>query len=74
MGPFPIAMRQLKFLIIGIDYFIKWVKAKALATIIEKNVRSFIWRNIIYKYRIPRVLVSENGKQFNNYSFRDFCS
>ena len=38
MGPFPIAMRQLKFLIVGIDYFIKWVEAKALATIIEKNV------------------------------------
>ena len=74
MGPFPIAIRQLKFLIVGIDYFIKWVKAKALATIIEKNVRSFIWRNIIYKYRIPRVLVSDNEEQFNNYSFRDFYS
>ena len=23
MGPFPIAMRQLKFLVVGIDYFIK---------------------------------------------------
>ena len=74
MGPFPIAVRQLKFLIVGIDYFIKWVEAKALATIIEKNVRSFVWRNIIYKYKIPRVLVSDNGKHFNNYSFRDFCS
>ena len=42
MGPFPIAMRQLEFLIVGIDYFTKWAKAKALATIIEKNVRSFV--------------------------------
>ena len=30
MGPFPIAMRQLKFLIVGIDYFTKWVEAEAL--------------------------------------------
>jgi len=38
MGPFPIVMRQLKFLIVGIDYFTKWIKAEALATITEKNV------------------------------------
>ena len=47
MGPFLIATRQLKFLIVGIDYFTKWVEAEALAIITEKNVRSFIWRNII---------------------------
>ena len=37
-GPFPIAMRQLKFLVVGIDYFTKLVEAEALATITEKNV------------------------------------
>ena len=38
MGPFPKAMRQLKFLVVGIDYFTKWVEAEALANITEKNV------------------------------------
>ena len=38
IGPFPIAIRQLKFLVIDIDYFTKWVEAKALAIITEKNV------------------------------------
>ena len=38
MGPFPTAARQLKFLIVGIDYSTKWVEAEALATITEKNV------------------------------------
>ena len=47
MGLFPIAMRQLKFLALGIDSFTKWVETEALATIIEKNVQSFVWRNII---------------------------
>ena len=61
MGPFLIAVRQLKFLIVGIDYFTKWVEAEALATI-TKNVRCFVWRHIIYRYRIHRVLVSNNGK------------
>ena len=73
MGPFSIAVRQLKFLVVGIDYFTKWVEAKALAIITEKNIWSFVWKNIICRYRIPRVLVSDNGKQFNNNTFRDFC-
>ena len=62
MGLFPIAIRQPKFLMVGIDYFTKWVEAEALATITKKNVQSFVWKNIIYKYSIPRVLVSNNGK------------
>ena len=63
MGPFPIVMRRLKFLIVSIDYFTKWVEAKALATVTEKNVRGFVWRNIVYRYGIPRVLVSSNENQ-----------
>jgi len=74
MGPFPITVRQLKFLVVGIDYFTKWVEAETLATIMEKSIQSFVWRNIICKYGIPRVLVFDNGKQFNNSAFRDFCS
>ena len=74
MSPFPVAIRQLKFLIVGIDHFTKWVKVEALATITKKNVQNFIWRNIICKYGIPKVLVSYNEKQFDNDSFRDFCS
>ena len=74
MRPFSIAVRQLKFLIVGIDYFTKWVEAEALATITEKNVRNFVWRYIICRYGIPKVLVSDNGKQFDSDSFWDFCS
>ncbi|XP_075662974.1 uncharacterized protein LOC142632463 [Castanea sativa] len=54
------ALRQLKFLVVGIDYFTKWVEAEALAMITEKNVRSFVWKSIICRYGIPRVLVSDN--------------
>ena len=74
MGPFLTAIRQLKFLVVSIDYFTKWVEAEPLATITEKSIRSFVWRNIICRYGIPRVLVSDNGKQFDNRAFRDFYS
>ena len=74
MGPFLIEVRQLKFLVVGIDYFTKWVEAEALATITKKNIRSFVWRNIICRFGIPRILVSNNRKQFDNSAFRGFCS
>ena len=67
MGPFPTGVRQLKFLVVGIDYFTKWVEAEALATISE-NIQSFVWRNIICRYEIPRVLVFDNGKQLDRKS------
>ena len=38
MSPFPTAVRELKFLVVGINYFTKWVEAEALATITEKNI------------------------------------
>ena len=71
---FLVAIRQLKFMVVDIDYFTKWVEVEALATITKKNMWSFVQRNIIYRYGIPRVLVLNNGKQFDNDAFRNFCS
>ena len=32
LGPFPIGTRHMKFLVVGIDYFSKWVEAEPLAS------------------------------------------
>ena len=44
-----------------------------MATITEQKIRNFVWRAIICRFGIPRALVSDNGKQFDNAKFRDFC-
>ena len=61
LGPFTIGTRQLKFLVVRINYFTKWVEVEPLAKITEQNVKNFIWKNIIFRFGIPRVLVSDNG-------------
>ena len=38
IGLFSTTVRQLRFLVVGIDYFTKWVEAEALATITKKNI------------------------------------
>ena len=72
MGPFPIGRRQLKFLVVAIDYFIKWVEVEPLATITERNIQNFVWKAVICRFGIPRVLVLDNRKQFDNPKFRQF--
>ena len=42
LGPFPLGTRQMKFLVIGIDYFTKWVEAEPLASITQQNVKNFV--------------------------------
>uniref|UniRef100_A0A2N9G1P7 Uncharacterized protein n=1 Tax=Fagus sylvatica TaxID=28930 RepID=A0A2N9G1P7_FAGSY len=72
-GTLLVGRRQLKFLVVGIDYFTKWVEAEPLATITEKNVRGFVWKMIICRFGIPRAFISDNGQQFDNSPFREFC-
>ena len=44
VGPLPIGKGQVRFLLVAIDYFTKWVEAEALATITEARIQNFIWR------------------------------
>ena len=42
LGPFSTGTRQMKFLMVGIDYFIKWVETEPLAKITQQNVKNFV--------------------------------
>ena len=73
LGPFIIGTKQMKFLMVGIDYFTKWVEVEPLAKITQQNVKNFIWKSIVCRFGVLRVLVSDNRQQFDNTPFRDFC-
>ena len=47
---------------VGIDYFTKWVEAEPLAKITQQNVKNFIWKSIVCRFGVSRVLVSDNGR------------
>ena len=51
------------------DYFTKWVEAEALANIRDVDVKKFVWRNIVTRFRVPESLVSNNGLQFDSKTF-----
>ena len=72
MGPFPLRKKQLRFLIVAIDNFTKWVEEEPITTITEAKISSFVWKNIIYRFGVPHVIILDNGKQFDNPKFRKF--
>ena len=60
-------------MLVGTDYFTKWVEAEPLANIRDIDAKKFIWRNIVTRFRVPRTLISDNGLQFDNKAFRRYC-
>ena len=73
VGPFPKAVENKKYLLVGTNYFIKWVEAKTLANIRDVDVKRFIWKNIITRFGVPHTLFSDNGLQFDSKAFRKYC-
>ncbi|GKD14050.1 reverse transcriptase domain-containing protein [Tanacetum coccineum] len=53
LGPLPQASVKLKFVIVAINYFTKWIKAKPLARITGKDVKKFVWDNIVCRFGLP---------------------
>ncbi|GKA53489.1 reverse transcriptase domain-containing protein [Tanacetum coccineum] len=72
-GPFPEGPGKAKFLIVAMDYFTKWIEAKAVATITGNQVKNFVWDNIVCHFGLPGEIVSDNGKQFSDNPFKDWC-
>nr|GEW24920.1 reverse transcriptase domain-containing protein [Tanacetum cinerariifolium] len=72
-GPFPEGPGKVKFLIVAMDYFTKWIEAKAVATITGGQVKKFVWDNIVCCFGIPDEIISDNGKQFADNPFKDWC-
>nr|GEU40772.1 reverse transcriptase domain-containing protein [Tanacetum cinerariifolium] len=71
-GPFSKGPSKVKFLIVAIDCFTKWIKAKPLATITGNQVKKFVWDNIVCIFGLPREIISDNGKQFQGNPFKDW--
>nr|KYP69976.1 hypothetical protein KK1_009183 [Cajanus cajan] len=69
LGPFPPAKGQLKFLLVAIDYFTKWIEASPLAKIITENIQKFTWKSIVCRFGIPHSLVTDNGRNMNSSRF-----
>ena len=57
----------------AIDYFTKWVEAKALASITLAKIKELEYKNIVCQYGVPHNIIFDNGTQFDYEKFKEFC-
>ena len=74
LGPFPLAIRQTKYLIVAIEYFTKWIEAEPVAQITAHKVQHFVWKNIVCRFGVPKRLISDNGTQFASQQLGNLCT
>jgi transposase InsO family protein len=69
----PTSARNLKYVVVVVEYFSKWIEAKPLATITLATVQKFFWQNIVCRFGVPKAITVDNGTQFDAETFKVFC-
>ena len=55
------------YIIVVVDYFIKWVEAMPTFDNNMKNVALFIFNLIITRFGFPQAIVTDHGSHFHNF-------
>ena len=73
MGPFPSSFGNMYILLV-VDYVSKWVEATTCPRNDAITVVGFIQRNILSRFRAPRIIISDEGSHFGNKVFAKLIS
>ncbi|RDX76529.1 Gypsy retrotransposon integrase-like protein 1, partial [Mucuna pruriens] len=69
----PKASNGHRFILVGIDYFTKWVEATSYANVMRSMVIKFIKRDIICHYGLPARIIMDNRTNLNNKMMTKLC-
>lgn len=70
IAPFPLALSQLKYLLLVIEYFTKWIELDTLEIITSTNILNFLKKNILVRFGVPRAIMTDNETQFIDKKFK----
>jgi len=69
----PKASNGHRFILVAIDYFTKWVEATSYASVTRNVVVRFIKKEIIFRYGLPRKIITDNTTNLNNKMMKEMC-
>lgn len=56
----------MKYVVVAVDYFSKWVEAKALPDKTAAEVGRFLYEDLICRHGCIETIISDQGREFNN--------
>jgi hypothetical protein len=62
-----------RFLFVGVDTFTKWMEATPVVNITQEVVVKFL-QSIIYRFDVPKRVLTDNGTQFKGAKFSKYCA
>ena len=73
MGPFPVSF-VYTFILVGVDYMLKWVKAVPCRTANHRVVLKFLKENIFSRFGVPKAIIRNGGSHFDNKPFENLLT
>ena len=74
IGPIePKASNGHRFILVAIDYFTKWVEAVTFKSVTKKVVVDFVHANIICRFGIPKMIITDNAANLNSHLMQEVC-
>ncbi|XP_070035112.1 uncharacterized protein [Nicotiana tomentosiformis] len=73
VGPLPKSSKGQMYILAATDYFSRWAEVVPLKEVKKEIVADFIKSNIIFRYGIPRYIITDNGTPFDNKLVRSLC-
>ena len=69
----PKASNSHRFILVAIDYFTKWVEAVSFKSVTKKAVVDFVHSNIICRFGIPKIIITDNAMNLNSHLMKEIC-
>jgi len=62
-----------RFILVVIDYFTKWVEVVTFKSVTKKAVVDFVHSNIICRFGIPNIIITDNAANLNSHLMKEVC-
>jgi transposase InsO family protein len=72
VGPLRQAPGGFTHLLVAVDKFSKWIEARPIVNFRSEEAILF-FTDIIYRFGIPKTIITDNGTQFTGKKFLNFC-
>ncbi|XP_070004671.1 uncharacterized protein [Nicotiana sylvestris] len=69
----PTTSNRRRFILVAIDYFIKWVEAASYKGVTNKVIANFVRDRIVCRFRVPESIVTDNAANLNSDLMKAMC-